>query len=84
MVRYRHLGSWVWGVLRSGVKEEPAPAGGGHPRSRAPRARESREIYERSASRAKASSRKRKTRRCTLPVVVIGKASMNSMSFGYS
>ena len=30
------------------------------------------------------SSRRRSTRRCTLPVVVIGKASMNSISFGYS
>ena len=30
------------------------------------------------------SSRSRSTRRCTLPVVVIGSASMNSMSFGYS
>ena len=30
------------------------------------------------------SSRRRSTRRCTLPVVVIGSASMNSISFGYS
>ena len=30
------------------------------------------------------SSRRRRTRRCTLPVVVIGRASMNSISFGYS
>ena len=33
---------------------------------------------------ARSISRKRNTRRCTLPVVVIGKASMNSISFGYS
>ena len=30
------------------------------------------------------ASRRRSTRRCTLPVVVIGSASMNSISFGYS
>jgi uncharacterized MnhB-related membrane protein len=30
------------------------------------------------------SSRIRNTRRCTLPVVVIGRASMNSISLGYS
>jgi RHS repeat-associated protein len=30
------------------------------------------------------ASRSRNTRRCTLPVVVIGSASMNSISFGYS
>jgi len=30
------------------------------------------------------SSRRRRTLRCTLPVVVIGRASMNSISFGYS
>ena len=33
---------------------------------------------------ARSSSRSRSTRRCTLPVVVIGSASMNSISFGYS
>ena len=35
-------------------------------------------------SRALSSSRNRSTRRCTFPVVVIGNASMNSISFGYS
>ena len=34
--------------------------------------------------RARSSSCRRSTRRCTLPVVVIGSASMNSISFGYS
>ena len=33
---------------------------------------------------ARSSSCSRSTRRCTLPVVVIGSASMNSISFGYS
>ena len=33
---------------------------------------------------ALSSSCSRSTRRCTLPVVVIGRASMNSISFGYS
>ena len=32
----------------------------------------------------RSSSRSLSTRRCTLPVVVIGKASMNSISLGYS
>ena len=36
------------------------------------------------AAAARASSCKRSTCRCTLPVVVIGSASMNSISFGYS
>ena len=35
-------------------------------------------------ARALSSSCNRSTRRCTLPVVVIGSASMNSISFGYS
>ena len=33
---------------------------------------------------ARSSSCRRSTLRCTLPVVVIGRASMNSISFGYS
>ena len=33
---------------------------------------------------ARSSSCSRSTRRCTLPVVVMGKASMNSISLGYS
>ena len=40
-------------------------------------------VYDRGAF-AFSSSRRRSTRRCTLPVVVIGSASMNSISFGYS
>jgi hypothetical protein len=39
-------------------------------------------VYFRGAARS--CSRSRSTRRCTLPVVVIGKAAMNSISFGYS
>ena len=34
--------------------------------------------------RARSSSCSRSTRRCTLPVVVIGSAAMNSISLGYS
>jgi len=33
---------------------------------------------------ALSSSCSRNTRRCTLPVLVMGRASMNSISFGYS
>jgi hypothetical protein len=42
-----------------------------------------RRLLRRSRARA-ASSCRRSTRRCTLPVVVIGNWSMNSISFGYS
>jgi len=38
----------------------------------------------RAAAFLRSSSRSRSTRRCTLPVVVMGSASMNSISFGYS
>ena len=43
-----------------------------------------RERHQRGPDALRSRSRSRSTRRCTLPVVVIGSASMNSISFGYS
>ena len=65
----------------------PEGARGGAARRPFSRALSRRSVASRSAHAScalRAASRSRSTLRCTLPVVVIGSASMNSISFGYS
>ena len=79
-----HFGSRVRGTLRSDIKGEPRAAGRrtvAERRTPQPRARE---VYERDDFKANSSSLNRNTRRCTLPVVVMGSAAMTSISLGYS
>jgi hypothetical protein len=80
----RHFGSRVRGALRSDIKGEPRAAGRRTVAERRTPRPGAREAYERNPARANSSSRNRNTRRCTLPVVVMGSASMNSISLGYS
>ena len=83
-MRPLRIGSRVWGVLRSEIKvEHRAAVRRTFAEQRTPHPR-ALEVYEREDFKANSSSRNRNTRRCTLPVVVMGKASMNSISLGYS